>query len=288
MKALFTILLSLFLLYGNSQSYRPKHARNRKSSLIANHKAVSDSSSKAALQAMQPRETATERYLKGPVRKDTSNHTTGKSTSPSSPFAGGVYAAANAGKTFDTASANRNNSSNQTTATTNNAIRNDTTYNANTIIENGITTNSGAVDRSGQTQFGQTNWGNGRSTVGESQWTIPPPVTASFSKEFPSANNANWTRNKTDTSIYSARYKSGASWITSNYNTAGERLDMRTEVPLIQPPQPVSVFMAKQPQDFRAVTISKLQIQGKPDVYEIQTITGKKIYVNNDGMEVNY
>jgi hypothetical protein len=91
-----------------------------------------------------------------------------------------------------------------------------------------------------------------------------------------------------DTTIYSARYKSGAQWVTTNYNSRGQRLDMRTELPLIQPPRPVSVYIAKQPPGFKAATIYKLQVQGRPDMDEIETSAGQKIYINDDGMEVNY
>jgi hypothetical protein len=50
----------------------------------------------------------------------------------------------------------------------------------------------------------------------------------------------------------------------------------------------VAVYLAKQPANFRAVNIYRLQLQGKPDVYEIVTRNGKTIYINNEGMEVNY
>ncbi|WP_147205072.1 hypothetical protein [Segetibacter aerophilus] len=235
---------------------------------------------------LQPRQTVTDKYLNGPVRKGTDT-TSAKSASSSSPFVGGVHAADNATRTFDT-TINRNNSNGQRANTTI-AGGNDTTFNINTTLsQGGVTTNSGAVDRSGQAQFGQTNWGNSRSTVGESQWTIPPPITASFNKEFPASNSATWTRNNVDTTIYSAKYKSGSQWIVTNYNSSGQRLDMRTEVPLVQPPRPVSVYLAKQPANFKAATIYKLQVQGKDDLYEIETAGGKRIYINNDGVEVNY
>jgi hypothetical protein len=164
----------------------------------------------------------------------------------------------------------------------------DTTFNVNTLSQGGVTTNSGAVDRSGQAQFGQTNWGNSRSTVGESQWTIPPPITASFNRDFPTSNNATWTRSNTDSTIYSARYQSGTQWVITNYNASGQRLDIRTAFPLLQPPRSVSVYIAKQAADFRVVTIYKLQVQGRPDVYEVETASGKKLYINNDGVEVQY
>jgi len=165
---------------------------------------------------------------------------------------------------------------------------NDTTFNIHSFSDGGVTTNLGAVDRSGQAQFGQTNWGNSRSTVGESQWTIPPPITASFNKEFPGSNRASWTRNNVDTTIYSARTKSGLQWVTTRYNAGGRRLDKRTEYPLVQPPRPVTVYLAKQPSGFLVANVYKLQVQGRADLYEIETSSGKKIYINNDGMEVNY
>ncbi len=242
-------------------------------------------SSSDSSQYLKPRQTATDRYLNGTERSNSVPAT----SAGASPFAGGVHPADNASKSFDTITRVANEKAfNQTNKTT---VRggNDTTFNVNTTMsQGGVTTNSGAVDRSGQAQFGQSNWGTGRSTVGESQWTVPPPITASFNKEFPASNSTTWTRNNTDTSIYSAKYRSGTQWVTTNYNAAGVRLNTRTEFPLIQPPVPVSAYMAKQPAGFRAATIYKLQVQGRPDVYEIETASGKKIYINNDGMEVNY
>ena len=189
---------------------------------------------------------------------------------------------------FDSSTTNRNNRTNTRNSTTI-AGGNDTTFNVNTISSaGGVNTSSGAVDRSGQAQFGQSNWGTGRSTVGESQWTVPPPITASFNRDFPTSNSATWTRNSVDTTIYSAKYKSGAQWVTTNYNAQGQRIDMRTEFPLVQPPRAVTVYIAKQPANFQITTIYKLQVQGRPDMYEIETAGGKKIYINNDGMEVNY
>ncbi len=229
------------------------------------------------------RETATDRYLNGPQRG-----ASGRSASSTSPFVTGVRASDNATNSFDTTNAPPGKNVSKQTRGTMIAGGNDTTFNVNTISQGGVTTNSGAVDRSGQAQFGQTNWGNARSTVGESQWTVPPPITASFNQDFPRSNSATWTRNNVDTNLYSAKYKAGAQWVTTNYNSSGKRLDMRTEYPLIQAPRPVSVYMAKQPAGFKAATIYKIQVHGRPDIYEVETSVGKKIYINNDGMEVAY
>lgn len=283
MKPVIIVLITVvsFNSYGQAKRHSSRVSQNktRTNSTVTGQSGVT-------AQDRQPRQTITDKYLNGPTRKDSVTTSSSNSTDKNSPFVGGVHPAENASKTFDTVRTST--TANQTTNTTI-AGGNDTTFNVNTISQGGgVTTNSGAVDRSGQSQFGQTNWGTSRSTVGESQWTIPPPITASFNKEFPASNSATWTRNNVDTSIYSARYKSGAQWVTTRYNASGQRLDMRTEFPLLQPPRPVSVYLAKQPTGFEAQTIYRLQVQGKPDVYEIHTKTGKTVYVNNDGMEVSY
>jgi hypothetical protein len=217
-------------------------------------------------------------------------------TKEKSPFVSGIHAAPNAEKKLDTnnragTNVNTNRTTTSSTSSTVGVVvpgGNDTTFNVNTIgSTNSVNTNSGAVDRSGQSQFGQTNWGrNERNTIGESQWTVPPPITSSFNKEFPSANSATWIRNNVDTTQYSVRYKTGATWVTSTYNGSGNRLDMRTEIPLVQAPTPVSIYLSKQPSNFKINSISRLQVQGKPDVYELRLSNGKTAYVNNDGMEV--
>ena len=293
MKIIYSFILLTCYISANCQSVRQRHK-------TANHtKTYKSNVSRKALnnqlydttQPVQPRETATERYLNGTLLRRVKADTT-KQSGNNSPFAGGVHAAANAGEKFDSAgNINPNsvhtNAGTNTASNTNGAPANDTVFNNNTITDNGVTTNSGAVDRSGRAQFGQTNWGNSRSTVGESQWTIPPPVTASFSRDVTNAGNLTWTRNTADTSVYSARYKSGDRWVTSNYSISGQRLDMRTEVPLTLLPPPVNTYISKMPATLAVVTITRWQVLGKADVYEIQTKTGKTIYVNEDGTEVN-
>jgi hypothetical protein len=218
------------------------------------------------------------------------NTNTSGNSSTKSPFVSGIHAAPNADKPLDKAGSNTATNAATTGNNTNHGVSvaggNDTTFNANTINQGGVTTNSGAVDRSGQSQFGQTNWGrNNRNTVGESQWTVPPPITSSFNKQFPGANSVEWQRNNVDTTQYIARYNFGGTWVSTTYNYGGEKLSTRTEIPLVQAPRPVSVYLAKQPSTFRITTISRLQLQGKPQVYEIKTSTGKTIYINDDGME---
>jgi hypothetical protein len=213
-------------------------------------------------------------------------------SSAKSPFVGGIHAAPNADKTLNKASNNTANGNGSTANNTNHGVTvpggNDTTFNVNTINQGGVTTNSGAVDKSGQSQFGQTNWArNNRNTVGESQWTVPPPITASFNKQYPGANSIEWQRNNVDTTQFIARYNFGGTWVSTTYNNGGEKLSTRTEIPLVQAPRPVSVYLAKQPSTFTITEISRLQLQGKPQVYEIKTSTGKTIYVNDDGMETH-
>lgn len=242
---------------------------------------------------VQPRETVTEKYLNGSLDGRGGADTSARKTiGRRSPFAVGVHAAPDAKEKFDTVNSNQNanNTSSGTTtaAVTPVAAPNDTIFNNNTVTDNNVNTNSGAIDRSGNAQFGQSNWGNSRSTVGESEWTVPPPVTASFTKEFPTARDAIWSRNGQDSTNYSARYKSGDSWITSNYTATGERLDMRSEVPMAKLPLAVSNYVSKLPTNLKVTTISKWQVLGKPDVYEIKTLAGKTFYVNSEGTEATF
>lgn len=292
MKTLYLLILSFLFINVYSQTNRSSHrkitgTKNYRSNIRRN---VSNNQIEDTAHLIQPRETATDRYLKGTHRKESGTDTATKSKGNTNSFARGIHPAANAGEKFDTVSKKINVNNVNTGKVLNNPIAgsNDTIFNTNTITTNGISTNSGAVDRSGQAQFGQSNWGNSRRTVGESQWTVPPPVTTSFTKEFPSAGNLSWTRNDTDTSIYSARYKSGNTWITTNYSVSGKRLDMRTEVPMTLLPQPVNTYVTKLPNNLQISNISKWEVLGKPDVYEIETRTGKTMYVNSEGTEVSH
>lgn len=293
MKTLYIILITGICINGYSQTKKSAHHKTK--AKTANSKRIKTSNNPTSgTTALPPRETITEKYLKGPARGNNTDTSATKNSADKSPFAGGVHAAAGAGEKFDTTNNdidnlhNVNNGNNTNVTVRPVAAANDTTFNANTINNNGVPTNSGAVDKSGNAQFGQSNWGNSRSTVGESQWTVPPPITASFSKEFPTAGNATWSRNNKDTALFVARYKSGDTWITTNYNASGQRLDMRTEVPLVSLPQAVNAYVSKLPANLPVTTISKWQVLGKADVYEIQIKNGKTIYVNSEGTEVNY
>lgn len=245
-----------------------------------------------------PGNTITDRRMNGAeqnsVRSNSQNMNsattpTGGNTNASgnNTFATGIHPAENAKQQFDSVTLNNPNSINNRPAPNATvAGGNDTTVNVNSLTQNGIPTTSGAVDKSGQAQFGQSNWGNSRSTVGESQWTVPPPIATSFNKDFPMISNATWARNNLDTSIYSARYQSGAAWVTTNYNAAGQRLDTRTEMPLAIIPSAVQNYLARQPAGFKAVGIYKVEMQGRQDMYEIQSSGGKTVYLNNEGNEV--
>jgi hypothetical protein len=45
------------------------------------------------------------------------------------------------------------------------------------------------------------------------------------------------------------------------------------------------MYLSKQPAELRLSSIARLQMPGKPEVYEIKTSGGKTIYVNDDGAE---
>ncbi len=240
-------------------------------------KAAGQRSAQSNTPSVKTRQTITESRLNGPDGVNASTRPA-KTTTKESPSVNGVHPAENADRSLDTVAANSNsvNLNSQDNVTI--ASANDTTFNANTTSQNGVNTTSGAVDRSGQSQFGQTNWGRDtRNTVGESQWTIPPPVTSTFNKEFPSANSATWSRNNADTSIYSARYRSGANWVTSSYNSSGERLGTRFEIPLVQAPRAVSVYLAKQPSTIRIASISiDCRYRESRKCMKLKQLTGKR------------
>lgn len=288
---------------GHNKISRTRTLKNKKANRADTYTTTSHTTDTSTVVGQS--ETITEKYLKGDsgigATIDTSKS---GSTGSKSPFVSGIHAVQNGGEKFNSVNRNKlnniqnvnninnannvNNVNNPNVTATPVAAPNDTVYNVNTITDNGILTNSGAIDKSGNAQFGQTNWGNSRSTIGESQWTVPPPITASFMKEFPNAANTTWSRNNKDSSIYSARYKSGDTWITSNYNASGQRLDMRSEVPLVLLPKAVNAYISKMPANLEVVNVTRWQVLEKADVYEIRTRAGKIIYVNSDGVEVNY
>lgn len=237
-------------------------------------KTVGKSKPQAPLPLSQPepvRQSITEKRLNGDAGK-----------TQTTPFVSGIYAAPKAGKTFDSA-ANR---TAITGASTNNQMitGRDTILNRNTLNEGGIPTNSGAVDKSGQSQFGQSNWQN--NTVGESQWTVPPPVSATFNKQFGEMNNAVWSRNMGDTNMYRVRYQQNNVWIANTFTSAGQVMDTRTEIPLAQAPLGVTAYKARQPGTFEIITVNKYQPQGRPFVYELRLKDGRTIYVNEAGTEI--
>ena len=271
----FSLLCVLFLLQANSQVTRKTTTQRKittQTPTIDTNKAVASKVITKLEVKSHDRRTDTIRSL-----------STSKNKQEDSPFAGGIHAAKDAARPFDSAQAiSPANANHQSTV----SLPVDTIHNVNTAVNNGVNTTSGAVDRSGQAQFGQTNWGrNERNTIGESQWTIPPPVTSTFRKEYPDAASTTWRKNLTDSSLYFARYRSGANWAYSTYNASGERLSTHIEIPLVQAPRAVSMYLSKQPAELRLSSIARLQMPGKPEVYEIKTSGGKTIYVNDDGAE---
>ena len=282
------ILFALFCLQANSQATRKTITQSKttttKSSTTGKTPNAATSQQVKSRNPVAPGRTSTS--TNSAKAAPTESTSTPKSESP---FVGGIHPAKDAAKTFDTlnaATGATSNASAQAGITTTSVVGTDTIHNVNTTIENGVSTNSGAVDKSGQSQFGQTNWGrNSRNTVGESQWTVPPPVTTAFRRDFPDAASTTWRKNLTDSSLYFARYRSGANWAYTTYNANGERVSTHIEIPLVQAPRSVSVYLAKQPDDVRLTSISRLQMEGKPEVYEIKTSNGKTIYINNDGVE---
>jgi hypothetical protein len=289
MKALLMGTAILVSLYGYSQQTTGNRSNTRSGNQTTTSKTVSKQTGQPSNQSVS----ASQRASTTPSatqRQATNSSNTSSASSAKSPFVGGIQAAPNADKAL-----NKSANSSRTTRSSNNntnsvgvnvAGGNDTTFNVNTVNQGGVTTNSGAVDRSGQSQFGQTNWGrNNRNTVGESQWTVPPPITSSFNKQYPGANSVEWQRNNADTTQFTARYNFGGTWVTTTYNNGGEKLETRTEIPLVQAPRPVSVYLAKQPSNFTITSIYRLQLHGKPQVYEVKTSAGKTIYINDDGME---
>lgn len=295
MKILFYILI-IFISnssYSQGKKTPAKRAKPFKAgfeTVVTNHTgdgpAVSTSNTTPVIPA---RQTVTEQRLNGETKaKPAGSAAEDKGgVSSRSPFVGGIYPKTNADKTFDTSGANVNNTMNIVfTNTTGNST--DTIGNINTLNQGPVTTTSGTVDRSGQAQFGQTNWGESRRVVGESQWTVPPPVTTAFNKEFPLVTNATWARNNLDSTIYSARYRSGNYWITANYNPIGERLETITEIPYAEAPLPIRNLYSTRFNGIEIVTINRIQVMGKRDMYELKTRNGRTIYLNNEGAEVNY
>ena len=236
---------------------------------------------------LPPRQTMTEKYLKGNGADSSRGSNNIKEESP---FASGMYAAPDAKKKFDSIPApNPNNIENNTRATIAvNNVQQDSVANSNTLIESGLPTNSGAVDKSGQAQFGQSNWGASRGTVGEGQWTVPPPAMASLTHDYPNASNVSWNRNSLDSSQYAARYRAGSDWVLAFYNANGNRIDRRIEMSVEQLPQPVRGYIKNQSSNFPSSTVSKLQIQDTQQVYEVKNKDGLTIYIDENGREIRF
>jgi hypothetical protein len=156
--------------------------------------------------------------------------------------------------------------------------------------------NSGQVNALNQNQMAPPpqNWGNnqsadnkwGRNTIGESQWTPTSTIASSFTRDFPNVSGATWIRDVRDTTIYSARYRTGDYWTTSTYNTSGSRIDTRTELPLTNLPRPVSLYSDKQrANNLQLEQITKIERTAKSIIYEVRLNSGRVVYINSDGVE---
>ncbi len=137
-----------------------------------------------------------------------------------------------------------------------------------------------------QNTVGNNQWG--QNQVGENQWSPPPAIIRSgFGRDFPAIQNATWS---TDASRnYIARYKVGDWWTTTAYNTAGIRLETRTEFPVsAQYPSPVIMYREKITTPMEFSRISRIERQGKNTVFELRLNNGRVVYINNEGLEVPF
>ncbi|WP_207955468.1 hypothetical protein [Segetibacter sp. 3557_3] len=137
-----------------------------------------------------------------------------------------------------------------------------------------------------QNTVGNNQWG--QNQVGENQWAPPPAIIRSgFGRDFPAIQNATWS---TDASKnYIARYKVGDWWTTTSYNTAGIRLETRTEFPVsAQYPSPVIMYRERVNTPLEFSRISRIERQGKNTLFELRLNNGRVVYVNNDGVEVPF
>lgn len=103
---------------------------------------------------------------------------------------------------------------------------------------------------------------------GRTQITPPPAVTASFTEQFPKAEQTVWEME--GASEYEANFKDTGVQRSANYNTAGNWLETETGIQQKELPQAVRTAIAKDHADSKVIECGRVETKKNGTVYEVQ------------------
>lgn len=126
---------------------------------------------------------------------------------------------------------------------------------------------------------------NEKSDHAKNNIGVPNKVQTAFTKDYPNAYNVNWAKNRGD---WTATYSVNGFRTTATYHANGSRRDTRTYIPVAQAPQPVVIYRERVGPSIQIGKILKIDMPGRPEVYQLQTTTGRLVYVDSKGSVITF
>jgi len=124
--------------------------------------------------------------------------------------------------------------------------------------------------------------GNGTSVSG-----VPAKVQQAFARDYGNVSGVNWSKSRGNwTASYNGGLFGGATSIAT-YHANGARVDTRTNVPLTQIPQPVTIWQQRSP-SINIGRIVRIDLPGQQEIYQVTPRSGNVVYLNRTGTVVTF
>lgn len=117
---------------------------------------------------------------------------------------------------------------------------------------------------------------------------VPAKVQAAFARDYGNISNVRWTKSRGNwTATYNGGLFGGVNSIAT-YHANGRRVDTRTNVPLAQIPQPVTIWQQRVGSSIQLGRILRIDLPGSQPVYQVTQGNGQIVYLNNTGTVITW
>jgi hypothetical protein len=113
---------------------------------------------------------------------------------------------------------------------------------------------------------------------------IPPGLAKKFGTEHPGVSNLTW---KSAGKNYMAKYKANSYWTTTTYTRDGQTVETKTFFPPNKSPNAISLYKAAHP-SAHIGNVVRLELPQKEPVYRVEIQKGEFVYLNDNGIRVNF
>jgi hypothetical protein len=114
--------------------------------------------------------------------------------------------------------------------------------------------------------------------------SVPAGITRHFSTNYPAVTNTRWTRSGNN---YMATYKKNSLRTTTTYTLDGKIVETRSFIPATSLPNVVTTYSKANPL-VQVGNVVRLQLPDKEPVYRIEVQNGQYVYLNDNGLKVNF